>query len=53
MQDGRIRSYGLTASDSLLQDPVKFKNKMEQGGIQYRDDKGKLHTLMTDKELEI
>jgi len=25
VQDGRIRSYGLSASESMLQDPVKMK----------------------------
>ena len=29
VQDGKIRSYGLTGTESLLQDPVKFKRRME------------------------
>jgi len=29
--DGRIRSYGITGTDSLLQDPVKYLKAMRKG----------------------
>ena len=33
--EGRIRSYGMTGTDSLLQDPVKYIKALRKGVVAY------------------
>ena len=52
MQDGRIRSYGITGSDSLLQDPLAMEDALSRG-LKVRDENGKTKIAKTQEGIDL